>query len=526
MRPDSRITGRRLATPVTLAVLALLGACSAGGSAAIDCARAPARADARPNIVVVLTDDQTVEQVRVMPTVIDRLADVGTVLTNSVVNYSNCCPSRATLLTGQHASHHGVTWNDGPTGGFAAFKHQETALPVALHDAGYETVMIGKYLNRYGARDPEDRYVPPGWTDFKGLVFPAEAVYQSPAFYENGRLVEHRGEYTTTVITDHALDAIDRLSVGTAPFFMLLGHVAPHGVGGIPLDEVLPGALEDQLLQRFPDFINPPVPEPRYIGRFVNETLPHDAAFNERDQDDKPAALQRQLLDGAQLAVMTHNYRAELSSLLSVDDSIGAVLDRLEQRCVLDDTIIVYTSDNGFFHGEHRFPAGKYFAYEPSIRVPLVVSGPGVPRSVQPSLVSNVDLAPTIAEWAGAQLLRASDGRSLVPLFERPDEPWRRAVYVEGHAPPGINRPTFDGVHTGASVYLEYDDGSAELYDMVADPGQLENLVDDPSTAELLEAHRSLLSELRSCAGSACARVGADVPLAPSPPVAWLTRED
>jgi N-acetylglucosamine-6-sulfatase len=518
-----RLCGAASVTMRTALVVTLLvGAAGSGGAAAtIDCSTAT-RSDSRPNVIVVLADDQTVEQVRVMPTVLDRLARVGTVFTNSVVNYSNCCPSRATLLTGQHASHHGVLWNSGPTGGYTAFEHEAVALPVALAAAGYETVLIGKYFNRYGERDPQDRNVPPGWSDFKGLVFPAEAVYESPAFIDNGRLVERRGEYTTTVITDYALDALDRLAPGDDPFFMLVAHIAPHGVGGIPLHEATPGFVDLQLLQRFPAFLNPPQPEPRYAGRFADEPLPQGAAFNEPDQGDKPPTLRRQRMDGAVINEMTENYRAELESLLSVDDSVAAILDRLEQHCALANTVVIYTSDNGFFHGEHRFPGGKYFPYEPSIRVPLIVAGPGVPIGAQPSLVSNVDLAPTIADLAEATLLLPSDGRSILPLLDDPDAAWGRAVYLEGHAPSGIRRPPFDGVHTGDSVYVEYRDGSTELYNVAADPAQLENLADELDASEMQAELEVLLEQLRACAGDSCRNIGSalPVPAAPSPP--WL----
>ncbi len=262
------------------------------------------------------------------------------------------------------------------------------------------------------------------------------------------------------------------------------------------------------------------------LERFADEDLPASAAFNESDVDDKPEALRRRRLDGSEIGEIVRNYRAELASLELVDESVGAVHQRLRDHCIEDETVIIVTSDNGFMHGEHRLIGGKYFAYEPSIRVPLIVSGPGIAPRVEQSLASNVDLAPTIAELAGASLLMPSDGRSLVPLLDGGGSAsWGRAVYVEGHAPGDEPlRPTFDGVHTGDTLYVEYSDGSRELYDMRTDPDQLENLSSAPSADDLLERQRELLQQLRDCAGAVCASIGAELPVPETPDVGWLSR--
>lgn len=477
-----------------------------------------------PNVIVVLTDDQTVDQVRVMPNVLKWFRQGGMTFTNSIINYSACCPSRATMLTGQFARHHGVLWNSPPTGGFEAFKNQDTTLPVALQRAGYETVMIGKYLNGYGSRDPEDRYAPPGWSDFKGLVFPAESVYYESSFFDNGTLVtDSPTTYVTDSIATYTRSAIDRLAGDSKPFFMLIGHAAPHSTAGIPLRQVVPGGLEAQIAYVYRDVFSPPRVEPKYAHTYDDEPLPRSPVYNEFNVSDKPEALRRRPLDSSEELSILEGYRAELASLRSVDDAVGQMMEQLQQRGLLGNTYVVFTSDNGYFHGEHRLALGKYFAYEPSIRVPLLVRGPSIAAgSTTSALASNVDLAPTIAELAGATLLRPTDGRSLVPLLNGSAKTWGRVTYIEGHSPTGsVKRPPFDGVYDARFVYLEYADGSAELYDLVKDPHQAVNRAGGASFQTIRARYRALLQQLRTCDGAACAGVGTDMDPPAERPAPW-----
>lgn len=515
---EGRRRGRNLGTllPAIALSTAVLAGC-AGAKNAAACDGQPPRPAAQPNFLVVMTDDQTVESLRVMPNVNRLLRRQGTTFSNMVVNDSDCCPSRATMLTGQQSRHHGVLWNAPPTGGFEAFTGQDTTLPVALQSAGYETVMIGKYLNRFGARDPEDRYVPPGWDDFKATLWPAESLYYEAAFFDNGRVVETgEDDYVTDVITRYATDAIDRIGAGSKPFFMLVGQIAPHGEAGIPLREADPANIDAQIAERYPYLVSPATPEEKYANRFSDEQLPASPAFDEADVSDKPEVLQRRPLDTANIDAIRGGYRAELRTLLSVDDSVKVMIDALEAKCMLDNTYVVYTSDNGYFHGEHRYPYGKYLAYQPSRDVPLIVRGPGVKAgAVQPSVVSNVDFAPTFAELAGATLLREPDGRSLVPLLRAgPSERWGRAVYLEGHAPDGPLRPQFDGLYTGTFSYFDYGDAGTEFYDLVKDPDELNNLAGLPEAAGKIRSAQNLLRQLRECKGANCAAIGSELAVA------------
>ena len=481
--------------------------------------------DEGPNIVVFLTDDQTVEQVRVMTQVDALMRAEGVTFANSFVNYALCCPARATLLTGQHASNHGVLWNGGPTGGYDNFADQESALPVALSEAGYLTVHVGKYLNGFGlppflggATSIEELEPPPGWDEFRGLISPTEVYYTEPTFLDRGDVVTYdEDDYVTDVVTDLVVDSITRAASLDRPFFLQVGYSAPHAQGGLPLNEVEAGTFFDRIAERYPDlpFVEA-VPAPRHAGTLAGEPLLTSPAIGEDDISDKPQAVRYPELTDAQLERLGDIYRSELESLLAVDESVAAIIEELDRLGELEETYLVFTSDNGYLHGEHRIWPAKYFPYEEALRVPLLIVGPGLqPGRTVDSVVSNVDLAPTILELAGAAPLRQPDGRSLVGLLRDTEQEWTRAILVEGHAPEGQlltfggrQAPAFSGVHTGEAVYVEYADGSRELYDLTVDPFQLENIAAREGAAELERQMAAWLKELESCRGESCRTVG------------------
>jgi len=462
----------RVRTALLAAVLVSAGltSCASGDSL-----------DLRPNVVVIMTDDQTVESMRVMPNVRDLLAEHGVTFTNSFASYPLCCPSRATLLTGQYAHNHGVLGNEPPNGGYGAFEDERTTLPVALQDAGYTTIHIGKYLNRYGLANP--RRVPPAWDDWRGLV--GDSVYEYLGFTlnNNGALRYQPPErgYQTDVLTRLATDTIRRES-DDGPFFLNLAYVAPHR------------ALDRRLAR----------PAARHQGTFATEPLPMPASFNEADASDKPPRLAAQPpFTPAEVDLITRRYRSRLESLLAVDEGVAAVVRALRKTGELDNTLIVFTSDNGFLQGEHRVASGKVFPYEPSIRVPLVVRGLGVASgAASDALVANVDLAPTILAFAGAESLRRMDGRSLEELLDRPNRDQRdRPVLLEAF---DARSGAYQGVRTRRYVYVEYTDGGRELYDLRADPDQLENRAGDPTMATVEARMARTLARLRDCAGGEC----------------------
>ena len=440
----------------------------------------------RPNVVVIMTDDQTVESMRVMANVRELLAEQGVTFTNSVASYPLCCPSRATLFTGQYAHNHGVLGNEPPNGGYGALERERTTLPAALQDAGYTTVHIGKYLNRYGLANPSR--VPPGWDDWHGLV--GDSVYEYVGFTLNNngavrRQPPERG-YQTDVLTTLAVDAIREHS-DDGPFFLSLAYVAPHR------------SLDRRLAR----------PARRHQGTFATEPLPPTPAFNEADVTDKPPQLAAHApLDATEIDLITRRYQRRLESLLAVDEGVARIVRALEDTDELDDTLIVFTSDNGFLHGEHRIESGKVFPYEPSIRVPLIVRGPGVEHdAVNDTLVANIDLAPTIFEYTGVEPLRRMDGRSLSRLLQEPAGRIRdRPVLLEA----SDFRATYQGVRTERYVYVEYSDGARELYDLRADPDQLENRSGDPAMAAVEAGLAEELARLRDCAGAECRRARSD----------------
>lgn len=461
----------RVALVAALVATASLGACTSGEFL-----------DLRPNVVVIMTDDQTVESMRVMPNVRALLAEHGVTFTNSFASYPLCCPSRATLLTGQYAHNHGVLGNEPPNGGYGALDRERTTLPAALQDAGYSTIHIGKYLNRYGLADPTR--VPPAWDDWHGLV--GDSVYEYVGFTmnHNGTVRHQLPEqgYQTDVLTDLATKAIRRESDENEPFFLNLAYVAPHR------------ALDHRLAR----------PAGRHQGAFAAEPLPIPASFNEADVSDKPPRVALQPpLDPGEVDLITRRYRSRLESLLAVDEGVAAVVRALRKTGELENTLIVFTSDNGFLHGEHRVESGKVFPYEPSIRVPLVVRGPGVASgATTDALVSNVDLAPTIFAFTGAASLRRMDGRSLQGLLDRPGRDSRDfPVLLEAF---DARSGAYQGVRTERYVYIEYADGARELYDLVTDPDQLDNRAGDPELATVEAPLVDELSRLRNCSGAAC----------------------
>jgi N-acetylglucosamine-6-sulfatase len=445
----------------------------------------PGQTPARPNVVVVMSDDQTMESLRVMANVRTLLQAQGTTFSASFASYPLCCPSRSTYLTGQYAHNHGVLSNMPPLGGFTKLDHTNT-LPVWLQRAGYHTAHIGKYLNGYRQGVTPD--LPPGWTDWYGSYDPTTYRFYDYTLNENGTPVMYGSDpasYQADVYTGKAVALIRRLAPKAQPFFLSVAYLAPHSGGPREPDDPRGQAT--------------PVPAPRHKDRFAAEPLPMPPSFNEADVSDKPARIRnRQPLPPQRIAGVTENYRQRLESLLAIDEGVAAIVAALRASGELERTLIVFTSDNGFFHGEHRVPAGKVLVYEPSVRVPLVVRGPGVPRGrIDSRLVANVDLAPTVLDAADAKAGRKLDGRSLLVLLARAQEGRKRDILLE--------TPDYAAVRTTRYVYVEHTTGERELYDLVRDPHQLESRHADPAFDTIRADLARRLAKLRRCAGSACA---------------------
>jgi N-acetylglucosamine-6-sulfatase len=501
---ESRLT-RAAIVVGSVCALALASVGAAGVERESAAATAPSgstlkRPQRRPNVVVLMTDDQTLESLRVMRNVDRLLARKGAFFTQSVVSFSLCCPSRATFLTGQYAHNHRVLSNLAPSGGYQRLNHT-TALPVWLHRGGYYTVQVGKYLNGYGLVRP--REIPPGWSEWYGLVDPFTYRYWGFTTNENGKLVRYirRADYQTDVLARKAVDVIRRRVPKRKPLFLYVGFVAPH-IGS-------PRELDD------PPSLRTPAPAPRHRDRFLFEPLPTSADFNEEDVRDKPLAVRRRpMLQEFQIGALTEAYQQELESLLAVDEAVGRIVRALSRAGELQNTLIMFTSDNGYFHGEHRIPSGKVYLYEPSIRVPLIVRGPGIAAGLRlDDLVANIDLAPTIADAANVTPLRIVDGRSLLPLLRNGIRPEPRSILIES-PPSNVPRQVFAAIRTPQYLYASYASGDQELYDLAADPYELTSVHRDPAQAALVAELSLRLDQLRRCAGSTC-RNGMPAPRSP-----------
>ena len=460
-----------------LALLLVLAAC-------------PAAAAARPNVVVVETDDQTLADLASMPETQRLIGDQGVSFSNSFVSLSQCCPSRATFLTGQYAHNHGVRTTAPPYGGFHAFDDAET-LAVWLKRAGYATALVGKYMNQYGKDDPG--YVPPGWTDWHALLGPSTYYFWDFGMSEDGERRRSSGSYQTDVLTARSEAFLRRAASEERPFFLWTTYVAPHLAG--PPDILLPPKFETA------------VPSPLFANAFSGAPMPRTPAFDEADVSDKPRAIRnRKRLGPGELRALDAVWRKRQQSLLSVDQGVKRLVHALEAAGQLENTLLVFTSDNGYMIGEHRIRESKVLPYEPSIRVPLLMRGPGLPRGAMRSqMVWNGDLAPTILEATGARASWETDGMSLLPFVRDPAARSGRAILLEGPPTRATGAaPSFTGLRTPEHLYVEHHTGETELYDLRSDPYELRNLAGAPSVATLQRELAERLERLRDCAGEAC----------------------
>jgi N-acetylglucosamine-6-sulfatase len=412
------------------------------------------RASERPSIVLIVTDDQRWDTLSAMPSVERLLVDQGVTFENAFVVNSLCCPSRASILTGDYSHTTGVYTNGGDDGGFEGF-HDASTVATWLDDDGYQTGLFGKYLNMYPGR-----YVPPGWDSWNAIVMgPRRGGYYFDWTLGVGTGLRDYGhdprDYSTSVLASRAARFIR--SAADGPLFLYFAPWAPHG----PLVPA-PGdarAFDDLFTDRPPSFGEPVVEDkPEYVR-------------------NRPAST-----DGWVAAVDRYR-RGQYETLLAVDRAVGSLVRALSESGRLDSTMIVFTSDNGFAWGEHRW-LNKQTPYEESIRVPLVVRYPRLgsePRTVS-QLALNIDLAPTFADVAGVPTPHV-DGRSLVPLLAGESAPWRNAFLIE-HASTGgtIDVPSYCVVRSTHELYAVYATGEEEYYDLATDPFQDSNLAGNPST--------------------------------------------
>ena len=479
---------RRLATAV-MAALGLVTGAAAGAQESGNAAQAAAE---RPNIVVLETDDQTLAEMEVLPNVRRLIGDEGVTFDRNFDSFSLCCPSRATFLTGQYSHNNGVRNNALPDGGFEKLDGTNT-LAVWLQRAGYYTVHLGKYLNGYGRRNPLE--IPPGWSEWRGSVDPSTYRYYGYTLNENGVLttycaVPEPSCYQTDVYRDKANEIIRRRAP-EGPFFLWVAFLADHSGG--PREPGDPANLAT------------PDPAPRHRDKLAGTPLPQPPSFNEADVSDKPLVIRRRPPIGlARQRAIQENWQQRRETLMAVDEAVASIVDTLRATGELDDTLLVFTSDNGFFHGEHRIQTGKVQLYEESIHLPLLMRWTGnssLPRGVHRNqLVMNIDDAPTILAAAGATPGRIVDGTSLLPLWRDGGKELGRDLLVDNM--PG---PThFDAIRTRNFIYAEYLDGDRELYDLKRDPFELQSEHANPAYDAIKASLAARLHNLVGCAGTTC----------------------
>jgi arylsulfatase A-like enzyme len=446
----------------------------------------------RPNVVVLMTDDQTLASLSSMPQTNALLARHGTVFEQAIATFPLCCPSRATQLTGQYSHNHQIVHNIGDFGGHRRLSHANT-LPAWLQAAGYRTMHVGRYLNGYEYSDG----IPPGWDEWHGAPHSAAFNYYRWRVNENGSLVqypvpEHPGEYLTDYHGRRANELIERAAPGEQPFYLQVWFVAPHRAGPRDPDD--------------PRTVGTPSPSPRHRDMFATTPMWRPPNFDEPDVSDKPQIVtSRPRLSPETIAGIEENWRQELESLQAVDEAVGQIVATLERTGELANTLIVYTSDNGYMHGEHRAKAEKVWLYEEASRVPLIMRGPGILSGFRdPRPVGNIDIAPTIVDAAGAQAQRKLDGRSLFDQMADPGRWWGRDILIENGN--GANAVTpYRAIRTDRFVYAQHlNTGEYELYDLQRDPYQLDSLDGQPAYAAVQRDLARRLRLLRNCAGRGC----------------------
>jgi arylsulfatase A-like enzyme len=441
-----------------------------------------------------------------------------------------CCPARTTWMTGQYPHNHGVIDNQPSSGGgYANLREPERVLPAWLDAAGYDTALAGKWIHNYPSLTP-----PPGWDSWWGLV-PATAVsYYNYDIADSGGGLTAYGEaeddYQTDVITrEYAVPFIAAHAADPDPFFLHVSYTAPHWGEG----RADPAGKRCASPKPFAFDTARAKPAPRHANSFRHRKFPRPPSFDEEELGDKPKMVRKQEpIRRAERRDIARRYRCELASLLAVDEGIADIDAALTAAGRAEDTYVIFTSDNGYMHGEHRIRSGKVQPYEEAIRVPLLIRGPEVgPGTSVRDPVVDADLVPTIAELTGVApppaLVRPADGRSLVGYLAG-ERHRRRAVLIEAKRPPraaagGAVARSFVGVRTRRYAYFEHhrlrltsvEEGldeqigagkviARELYDLERDPYQLDSVDRERAYRRPRQALAGALAQLRACQGESC----------------------
>ncbi len=430
------------------------------------------------NIIFILSDDHRYDFMGFMgkPSFLetpnmDRLAREGAHIQNAFVSTSLCSPSRATILTGQYAHRHKVVDNNFPVPEGTIF------FPQYLQKAGYETAFIGKWHMGHEKDDPRPGF--DHWISFKG-----QGVYYNPILNINGKKVKREG-YITDLLTDYAIEWLEQDR--EKPFFLYLSHKAVHAMFK---------------------------PAKRHLGRYEHVQLeyPRTMANTPENYKNKPRWVKEQRNSWHGVDFMYHGqmdfdtfYRRYCETLLGIDDSIGRILDFLEQKGLEESTMVFYMGDNGFSFGEHGL-IDKRHMYEESIRVPLLARCPEIikPGTKVIELIQNIDIAPTILDLAGLETPDYMDGRSFVPLLEGKKIPWRDAILYEYYWERNFPQtPTIHGIRTDRYKYIHYHGiwDIDEFYDLQKDPEEMNNLINSPEHQDLIKKLKDRMFDMLEATG-------------------------
>jgi arylsulfatase A-like enzyme len=452
--------------------------------------QADGRAQGKPNIVFVLTDDQMPGTENRMPALQRDVVQKGVKFTNMTSTFPLCCPGRATLLRGQYAHNTQIYGNSAPAGGWEKFKAKklhESTVATWLHKENYQTGHFGKLMNNY-----RERTIPPGydrWYAWNGVDMGWTSVN------DQGKQKPLDRQEADSLVADEALEFLsNRLRGDSPPVFASVNFGAMHQ----------------------------PFAHSEIDGnKFRGEKVPRTPAFNEADVRDKPSYVRGQpKLSKEKVSRLDQDYRNGLRSLMRVDQFIADAIDLLRRRGELDNTYFVFYTDNGVHFGQHRFEHGKLQPYEEDVNFPLIVRGPGIPPGkVNTSLVGNHDVAPTFADIAGATAPDFVDGRSALDLAKNPSTPWPRTAILSEREVDGRPPNRWDMLRMkdeeGVKVYTRHQTGEVrkEYYDLApdVDPHQLHNALGPedttypPPDGATLAYYEERLDDLYDC--------GADGPM-------------
>lgn len=448
-------------------------------------AQSDRRQETRPNIVFILIDDLRWDELGIAghpflktPN-IDRIGSEGALFRNAFVTTPLCSPSRASFLTGQYPHAHGITDNVDRS----AASRKLITFPLLLRQSGYATAFIGKWHmgNDDSPRPGFDR-----WVSFKG-----QGSYVNPEINEDGHDV-NPGGYITDLLNRYAVEFIRRRH--NKPFLVYLAHkaihpeVMQHDDGSINLNEA----------ERF-------IPAKRHSNLFIGKQIPRRPSAM-RPPTGKPA-LQRAIGDlpplGATTATRDDAVLGRLRSLMAIEEGVSEIFKALKETGQLNNTVIVFTSDNGYFYGEHGLSVERRLAYEESIRMPLLVRYPKAIQAgtVRDEFALNIDVAPTLLELAGVSVPTVVQGHSLVPLLKGAGTEWRNSFLVEYYSDrvfPRIRQMGYKAVRNERWKYIHYFEleGMDELYDLKADPYEMKNIINQPDAAKALDSMKLEMQRL------------------------------